>query len=63
MPGASGSIALEWRALGRELLITVPADPSKDAVYYGDDGLGGHKQKGTLDTAQPNRALAGWLAG
>lgn len=62
VPGTAGSIGLEWRAPGHELLITVPADPTKEAVYYGDDGSGRGKQKGTLVIEKPNRWLSTWLA-
>jgi hypothetical protein len=61
-PGPRGSIDLDWRVRGHELLVNVPADPSQPATYYGDDGAGGKKIKGTLDPAAPNRWLLAWLA-
>ena len=62
LPGAHGGIGLDWRSPGHELLVTVPADPAQDAPYYGDDGAGGRKIKGTLDTSAPNPWLLAWLA-
>lgn len=62
VPGANGSIGLEWRVPGHELLINVPADPAQEALYYGDDGDGGGKQKGTFRTEKPNRWLSMWMA-
>ena len=62
VPGDNGSIGLEWRVPGHELVITVPADPTKEAPFYGDDGKGGGKLKGTLITGKPNRWLSAWLA-
>jgi hypothetical protein len=38
------------------------AEPNKDALFYGDDGLGHRTIKGTLDLAAPNRWLTQWLA-
>ena len=46
----------------RELLVTVPEDPAKDAPFYGDDGRGGRKIKGSLDPSAPNRWVVAWLA-
>lgn len=62
VPGANGSIGLEWTAPGHELLITVPADPAEEAVYYGDDGSGGNRQKGSFRVDRPNRWLSTWMA-
>lgn len=62
VPGAAGGIGLEWRAPAHELLVRIPADPTADAPYYGDDGEGGGKIKGTLVTDKPNRWLAAWFA-
>jgi len=59
--GPEGSIDLDWRAPDRELLINVPADPAEPATYYGDDGAGGHRIKGALDTSADNRWLLRWL--
>ena len=62
LPGAHGSIGLDWRAPGRELLVTIPADPAREAPFYGDDGSGGRKIKGALDLSSPNPTLLAWLA-
>lgn len=62
MPASEGGLGVDWRTVTRELLVTVPADPSKDAVFYGDDGAGRRTIKGTLDTSSPNRWLTEWLA-
>ena len=62
LPGPEGSIDLDWRTHGRELLVNVPRDPRSPATFYGDDGAGGRQVKGTLDTEVPNRWLLVWLA-
>ena len=62
LPGARGGIGLDWRAPGHELLVSVPVDPTQDALFYGDDGSGGRKIKGALDTSSPNPTLLAWLA-
>lgn len=59
--GPAGSIDLDWRMPNRELLINVPTDPVESATYYGDDGSGGHRIKGALDTSADNRWLLRWL--
>jgi hypothetical protein len=55
--GPDGSIDLDWRSPGRELLVNIPAAPTEPATYYGDDGAGGNPIKGTLDPS----LQAGWL--
>jgi hypothetical protein len=62
MPAADGGLGIDWRTTTRELLVTVPADPAKDARFYGDDGAGRRTITGTLDTSAPNRWLTEWLA-
>jgi hypothetical protein len=62
LPASDGALGIDWRTATRELLVTVPADASKDALFYGDDGLGRRTIKGTLDTSAPNRWLTEWLA-
>lgn len=62
LPGPRGSIDLDWRTPGHELLINVPVDTSQPFAYYGDDGAGERKIKGTLDPSAPNRWLLAWLA-
>jgi len=62
LPGPRGSIDLDWRTPGHELLVNVPPDPSQPVAYYGDDGTGGRKIKGTLNPTAPNRWLLAWLA-
>jgi hypothetical protein len=62
LPGPRGSIDLDWRVRDHELLVNVPSDPSQPTAYYGDDGAGGKKIKGTLDPTAPNRWLLAWLA-
>jgi len=62
LPGPNGSVDLDWRAHGRELLINVPSDPSEPATCHGDDGAGGRRIKGTLDLGLSNRWLLLWLA-
>jgi hypothetical protein len=62
MPASDGALGIDWRTATGELLMTVPADPSKDALFCGDDGAGRRTIKGTLDTSAPNRWLTEWLA-
>ncbi len=62
LPGPRGSIDLDWSTPGHELLVNAPVDPSQPLGYYGDDGAGGRKIKGTLDPAAPNRWLLVWMA-
>lgn len=63
LPDTDGALAIDWRARGRELLIRVPEDPTQDASYYGDDGSGRYKIKGTIDTSTLGQWLVWWLAG
>lgn len=62
LPGEDGGLAIDWRTAKRELLITVPKNSGEEASFYGDDGVGGHKVKGTLDPSASNRWIAEWLA-
>jgi hypothetical protein len=62
LPAADGALGIDWRTARCELLVTVPADANTDALFYGDDGSGRRKIKGTLDTSAPNRWLTEWLA-
>jgi hypothetical protein len=62
LPGPRGSIDLDWRVRDHELLVNVPADQAQAVAYYGDDGTGGKKIKGTLDPTAPNRWLLAWMA-
>ena len=62
LPAAGGGLGIDWRTGRCELLVTVPADASEDALFYGDNGAGRRKIKGTLDTSAPNRWLTEWLA-
>jgi hypothetical protein len=62
VPGAEGSIGLEWRSPGHELLINIPDDPNEEAPYYGDDGHGRQPTKGSLIVEKPNLWLSAWLA-
>lgn len=60
--GPMGSIDLHWRTPTRELLVNIPADAAALADYYGDDRVGGHVVKGTMDPAEDNDWLLMWLA-
>jgi hypothetical protein len=62
LPASDGALGIDWRTATRELLVTVPADMTLDALFYGDDGKGRRTIKGTLDTSAPNRWLTEWLA-
>lgn len=62
LPDVAGALAIDWRVGKRELLIRVPEDSKQDASYYGDDGSGRHKIKGTIDTSILNQWLIWWLA-
>ena len=60
-PVPDGSIDIDWRLNGRELLINIPPDPDKPTTYYGDDGAGGKVNKGELNTSESNHWLLVWL--
>lgn len=62
LPDRDGGLAIDWRTDRRELLLAVPAQPSAEARFYGDDGASGRTFKGTLDLSEPNRWLVAWLA-
>lgn len=60
-PVPDGSVDIDWRFNGHELIVNVPADSSANVGYYGDDGSGGHSIKGKLDLNAPNQWLFFWL--
>jgi hypothetical protein len=62
LPDHDGGLAIDWRTGRRELSLSIPAAPSVDARFYGDDGSGGRSFKGSLDPSEPNRWLIAWLA-
>lgn len=63
LPDTEGALAIDWRVGGREMLIRVPAEPTLEASYFGDDGSGRRKTKGTLDTSALVQSFVWWLAG
>lgn len=62
LPGSHGSIDLDWRVAGHELLVNFPADPREPIRYYGDDGHGRETIKGAFNPALSHRWLLAWLA-
>ncbi len=60
LPGPNGSIDLHWKNSDYELLINIPADPSKPAGFYGDD-YESSSIKGTFDPSKYNYGLLLWL--
>lgn len=55
-PGPDGSIDVHWRTEELELLVNVPADPSKPASFYGDD-YADICIKGTVSTSRENHGI------
>ncbi len=60
-PVPDGSVDIDWRLNGHELIVNVPKDQSAPAAYYGDDGAGSRSIKGKLDLNAPNQWLFFWL--
>lgn len=60
-PVPDGSVDIDWRFDGHELVVNVPTDSSASAEYYGDDGNGGRSIKGRLDLNAQNHWLFVWL--
>jgi hypothetical protein len=58
--GPNGSIDLHWKSPNWELLVNIPADPTKMATFYGDN-YGVQKIKGSVDPKTYNLGLAAWL--
>lgn len=61
VPAADGSIDIDWKTSGRELLINIPPGPGERASYYGDDLGHGTSIEGNLDTTSQNCWLLAWL--
>ena len=59
-PGPHGSIDLHWKERTWELLVNVPAEETRPAVFYGDD-YGAGVIKGTIDPARYSFGLLEWL--
>ena|SRR6266404_2225583 len=59
-PGPEGSIDIHWKTEHYELLIEVPADPTKRATFYGDD-KGNIFIEGTLNVSSFSHGLIAWL--
>jgi hypothetical protein len=57
---AAGDVDLHWRTERAELLVTVPADPKKTVLFYGDTP-GGASIKGSLHMDDNVDFLARWL--
>lgn len=62
LPGPEGSIDIHWDEPNYEILINIPADPTAEAGFYGDD-RGAIKMKGKFDATTLNHGLHLWLAG
>src|SRR5438552_2485750 len=50
LPGPNGSIDLHWKIPDFELIVNVPAEAAKGAIFYGDDD-GNLCIKGSLNTS------------
>ncbi len=62
LPGPDGAIDIEWSIGGRDLIIRIPADKSRQAEYYGYQA-GCFSTKGTFDVACPDSIwLLTWIA-
>jgi hypothetical protein len=59
-PGPGGSIDLHWKEEKWELLVNIPADDTRVAVFYGDD-YGKANFKGSFDPRTVNRGIVAWL--
>jgi len=62
LPGSNGGLDVDVRSDDRQLLFVVPADPQKEARFYGDDGNGGRQIKATLDSSKVPDWLSMWMA-
>lgn len=62
LPGPDGSIDIHWDEPNYEILINIPADPTVEAGFYGDD-RGAISMKGTFDANTLNHGLHLWLMG
>jgi hypothetical protein len=64
LPGPDGNIDLHWKTPQRELLISIPSDPTEPAAYYGDDkddGTDNAIRGRSLDTSMYNEWIFAWL--
>ena len=59
-PGPDGSVDLHWREASWELLVNIPADAAKPAVFYGDN-YGTQKIRGSMNADKFNLGIAEWL--
>lgn len=59
-PGPNGSVDLHWKRRSWELLVNIPAEPTRMATFYGDN-YGVQKIKGSVDPKICNVGLAAWL--
>ena len=62
--GPEGSVDILWRRNRRKILINVPFGKRAPITFYGND-LDNDRRvvEGSLDPAQPNAWLVGWLTG
>lgn len=60
-PLPNGTIDIDWKYRGKELLINVPVNPQEPAHYYGDDGRGGKVRKAEVSSTKIDRCLVTWL--
>ncbi|MGB2606284.1 MAG: hypothetical protein WBC78_21945 [Candidatus Sulfotelmatobacter sp.] len=58
--GPGESIDLHWKQEKWELLVNIPADANRMAVFYGDD-YGKANFKGSFDPKTVNLGLVAWL--
>jgi hypothetical protein len=59
-PGPNGSIDIIWKENDYRLLLNIPAEPSADASFYGDD-RGRARVEGEFKLSANNIGLMMWL--
>lgn len=62
LPGSDGGLDIDMRLERKELLISVSADPGKQARFYGDNGHGDDQVKATFDAPAIPEWVLVWLA-
>jgi hypothetical protein len=60
-PGPNASVDIHWNEVDWELLVNVPADPSREFSYYGDKRGGEDPIKGTLRQDTFDYRIITWM--
>lgn len=60
-PGPEGSIDVQWKLRGRELLLNIPPAPEQYASYYGDNGAERSVVEGNQRIDEPATWMLMWL--